>query len=206
MNASSIPRQRRPYSMRVPPAPPLTREQAQEIVDASGIPSDSLQYKPFLIGSMVDISKNESADKRRYVSQLVNLAKNPCSKESVTGTLNNLKKSLEAKKTEDPDITDLDLAAITNSVLYSLALLLAVGFDEVDKANLVFDGNGNLIDVRDAVRSRMPICDAYLNTKKWRVNPDVDYAGKRRKTLKKRKSKKQLSKSLKKRVKHVKRI
>ena len=123
---------------------------------------------------------------------LQTLAKHPCSRDVVAKSFKELKRSIDNLKA-DSEVNEEDLSTLLMGRLMGMAILLSVGYDVADKENFIFDANGNITDIKEHVRSRNPVCYAYIKQHKWRPNPFTDGGRKRRKTKKRsKKSKKTL--------------
>lgn len=170
--------------------PPLTLDQARQLVDASGIPEATEEIKTRLAEEIVN--RSISNKNRRPFPYLLKLAQNVCSKEVLKGSIDRINESI-AQMIEDEEPEE-DIDRVRSSFAMMAALILEEGFDEASREHFIFDDNGNIIGITKSNKARYPNCLKSLEAK-WRPGaPDVGYGGKKKrrqtkkKNLKKRKT------------------
>lgn len=176
----------------LPPATPLTIDQANQLISVSGIPPEFDDLKGQLATMMVEVSQGQDPKKRRRFETLLKLASHVCSKEGLEG---NVKRILEriAEVRESGESEDL-VNEIRKGFVAMTAIYLVDGFDVVNESHYTFDEYGNITGFHGN-KAIAPKCDAALKARPWRPGaPDVGYGGKKKqrqtkkKTIKKRKT------------------
>ena len=158
----------------IPETQSLTLDQAKQIVDVSGIPSEFDYLKPTITEEIVRITTMEIPKKRQTFNELLRQAKSVCSKEAVEDNFKSMSELLNNHR--ENGIDEAVIKQLSIGLAYGIAILLAYGFEDVDKQHFTYDKNGNITGVNERNKTRKPRCNADLQSKstKWRPNPFTD--------------------------------
>ena len=145
--------------------PPLTKAQASELYDISGLPVYYDKYKDRFVEEMVILST--SLKKRLPFEELKKQVSDICSRELLKGEkffrdagYNSFDEMLEAvlnSKAGKQGYEDLLKGKID-----AIIPMLVEGFKDVAKEHFIFDKDGNIIDLQPGHKNRQRLCDAYL--------------------------------------------
>jgi hypothetical protein len=179
----------------------LTREQAEQILDASKFPTSLNKYKDIFIKEAIDLYSQIPLKKRRPFNILLKLAKNPCSIEPLT--LSHNKDAIlppferiedfgkQIENTSDPE----EKKELNNSFLGNIKgviMTLIYGFDDVSSDHFIFDEDQEVIDTTPTERGRYStLCIPYLEEQKKKktagIRKTYRHKNSERKTLRRRK-------------------
>lgn len=174
--------------------PDLTTDQARQLYDAAEFPDILLPYKDRVIQYIVESYQALPIDEKLPFEYLLQSAKHICSMEA-TKYSKLFQEQFGVFLAMPPDSPQREVGIY--SKLYSMAMLLSMGYQEQFKDHWFLDEQGNIVGIKPGKAERQPRCVEYLKGRKekWRPSPvEVGYGGKKKKTLKKRikKSKKTL--------------
>ncbi len=157
----------------VPPpggAPPLTKEQASKLIDASEFPSELKKYKQNYIAAVVKESLTLPSSERRPFQTLLRLTQHPCSydsfllenpESSTQGLYITMKQRFPEYETMlkngTIDRESYEMSTGINAFRYA-AILLATGHDVAHKEHYIFDKDGNIIDLVPVEKRRRAVC------------------------------------------------
>jgi hypothetical protein len=165
--------------------PPLTLDQAKQLVDASGLPPNMEEVKSSLAQAIVDRSTLNR--KRRPFAYLLKLSQNVCSKEVLKGNIDRINERINELISEGESEDTIDV--VRNSFAQMAAVVLEEGFDEASHEHFIFDATGNIVGITESSKTRYPNCLKLIETK-WRSTGTHDGGKKKRRQTKKKNLKK----------------
>lgn len=156
-----------PYIGPVPNLP-LTKDQASQLLTASGFPRSLEKFRNIFIEKFVTRSANLPQNERRSFEILLERAKHPCSKETLISTDPSRLGAyavLEQTIKDVGDDPDFNLEEAVKGKALGVAAQIVDGFDVFSQGHFVFDKDGQVIDVVDREKSRYPkFCLPYLTS------------------------------------------
>ena len=174
--------------------PDLTLEQANQIMNVSGLAPEYEEYKPRIAQYIVEVYKTLPTAERLPIQALIESAKHPCSQELTGSGGADLQQRVKEMKADGQSQEIID--SLVMGRIYGMAMVLASGYQEQFREHWVLDANGNIIGLKPPHNVRQPKCAAYVksHTEKWRPGfADVGYGRTRKhkkrskKTLRRRK-------------------
>jgi hypothetical protein len=157
----------------VPPpggAPPLTKEQASKLIDASKFPLELKKYKQYYITAVVNESLKLPSSERRPFETLLRLTQHPCSYDSFLlenpkGGEQSLYVTMKRRFPEyenmlkTGELTKEAYDGLTNVIAFGYAAkILVLGHDVAHKEHYIFDKDGNIIDLTPTQKARRTVC------------------------------------------------
>lgn len=150
----------------VPPSsinPPLTRQQAEELYDISGLPFYYEPYKNQIIDKI--ITRSQELKIRFPFNELKKQAKHLCSRELFKGEkffrdagFNSFEEMMNSN-TLSEDVKSI----LLESRLIGLAEMIASGFIETTKEHFIVNNQGSIIGLRSPHDKRQPQCNTFLD-------------------------------------------